>query len=126
MVRSEDQSRFQFGIERPEEELHALRIDWLCVHRLVWWENTGERCAKEVEVVLLKTPPDADIVGEVFSAFHQERREGLALSAGEMKRVIGQGTLGFGEEPAQLLGNFRQGSFTTSKTSLGAMSTKIH
>ena len=81
MVRSEDQSGFQFGIEGPEEELHTLRIDWLYVHRFAWLEHAGEWCPKEVEVVLLKTPPDADVVGEVFREFHQERREGLALSA---------------------------------------------
>jgi hypothetical protein len=37
-----------------------------------------------------KTPPDADVVGEVFGKLYQERRKGLALSAGEMERVIGQ------------------------------------
>src|SRR5215471_15762457 len=99
MVRSQDQSGFQFAVERPEEELQALRRDRLCVHGFPWLEYAGEWCAKEVEVVLLKTPPDADIVGEVFSKLHQEKRKGLTLSAGEMERLIRQRTLGFGEEP---------------------------
>src|SRR3989442_4311747 len=107
MVRSQDQSGFQFGIEGPEEELHALRIDRRCVHRLLWWENTGERCAKEAAIVRFTTPPDADVVGEVFREFHQNRRESLALSAGEMKRLIRQRTVGFGKESVQVLAKLR-------------------
>src|SRR2546425_5632604 len=126
MVRSQDQSGFEFGVECPEEELHALRIHGICVHRFAWLEYAGERCAKEVAIVRFKTPPDADVVGKVFGAFHQDRREGLALSAGEMQGLIGQRTLGFGEEPSQVLSQFRQGSFTASKPSLGSMGTKIH
>jgi hypothetical protein len=80
MVRSQDQSGLQFGIEGPEEELHTLRIHGICVHLFVWWENTGKRCAKKVTIVCFKTPPNADVMRKVFSAFHQERREGLALS----------------------------------------------
>jgi hypothetical protein len=126
MVRSQDQSGFQLGIECPEEELHALRIHGVRVHRFVWLQHAGEWGAKEVTIVRFKTPPDADIVGEVFSKLHQEKREGLTLSAGEMERVIRQGTLGFGEEPGQVLGKFREGTFTASETSLGSMGTKIH
>jgi hypothetical protein len=90
MVRSQNQSRCQFGIEGPEEELDALRIDWLCVHGLIWLKHAGERCPKEIAVVVLKTPPDANIMREVFGKLYQERRKGLALSAGEMECVIGQ------------------------------------
>ena len=71
MVRSQDQSGLQFGIERPEEELHTRRIDWLYVHRFVWLKHAGKRCAEEVVIVRFKTPPDADVVGEVFGKFHQ-------------------------------------------------------
>src|SRR5437763_10259571 len=117
MVRSEDQLRYQFTIERPEKKLHALGVYGFSVHRFAWLAYAGEWCPKEVEVVLLKTPPDADVVGEVFSEFHQDMREGLALSAREMECVIRQRTLGFGEEPGQVLGKFRQGSFTASKPS---------
>src|SRR3989442_1391887 len=126
MVRGEDQSGFQFGIERPEEELHALRSDRRCVHRLFWWEHTGKWGAKEVTIVRFKTPPDADVVREVFRKLYHERREGLTFPAGEMERRRRQRTLGFGEEPGQVLGKFRQGSFTASKPSLGSMGTKIH
>src|SRR5215831_2291927 len=126
MVRSQDQVRVQFAIECPEEELHALRRDRLCVHGFAWLKHAGEGCPKEVEVVLLKTPPDANILRQVFSKLHQDMCEGLTLSAREMERVIRQGTLGFGEEPGQLLSDFRQGAFAASKPLLGAMGTKIH
>src|SRR6266478_1126460 len=43
-----------------------------------------------------------------------------------MECLIGQRTLGFGEEPGQVLGKFRQGAFAASKPSLGSMGTKIH
>src|SRR2546426_10393142 len=126
MVRGEDQSGFQFGIERPEEELHALRSDRRCVHRLFWWEHTGKWGAKEVTIVRFKTPPDADVVREVFRTLYHNMCEGLTLSAREMERLRRQRTLGFGEEPGQVLGKFREGSFAASKPSLGSMSTKIH
>src|SRR5215471_8384713 len=126
MVRSQDQSGFQLGIEGPEEELDALSIQGSSVHRLAWLQHTGKRCAKAVAIVCFKAPPDADVVGEVLGKLDHNMCEGLALSAGEMERVIGQRTLGFGEEPAQVLGNFRQGAFTASKPSLGSMGTRIH
>src|SRR2546427_9162917 len=122
---SKDQIRFQRAIERPEEELETIRIHGGCVHRLVWRAYAGETCTKEVEIVCFKTLPDADILGHVFREFHQDRREGLALSAREMERLRRQGTLGFGEESGQLLGDFRQGAFATSKTSPWSMGTKI-
>src|SRR5437870_1865907 len=122
----QDQSGFQFGIEGPEEELHAIRIHGVSVHRFVWWEHTGEWGVKEVAVVLLKTPPDADVVGEVFGKLDQNMCECLAFPAGEMERLRRQRTLGFGEEPGQVLGKFRQGAFAASKPSLGSMGTKIH
>src|SRR5437867_5851628 len=126
MVRGEDQSGFQFGIECPEEELHALMSDRLCVHRLLWWEHTREWCPKEVAIVRFKTPPDADVVGEVFRKLYHERREGLALSTGEMECVIRQGTLSFGEKLREVCGDFDERSFAASKPALGSMGTKIH
>src|SRR2546425_3710017 len=123
---SKDQLRGQFGIECPEEELDASRIDRCGVHRLVWVEHTGEWGPKEVTIVRFKTPPNANILRQVFSKLHQDMCKGLALSAGEMERLIRQRTLGFGEESIQVLGDFRQRSFTASKTSLGSMVTKIH
>jgi hypothetical protein len=90
MVRSEDQSGFQFGIEGPEEELDALRIQGVSIHRFVGLQHAGEWCPKEIAIVRFKTPPDADVMREVFGKLHQNMREGLALSAGEMERVIGQ------------------------------------
>src|SRR4029453_2347121 len=126
MVRSEDQFGFQFGIEGPEEELDAIRIQGVSVHRFVWLQHAGKRCAKEVAIVRFKTPPDAEVVREVFGKLDHNMRAALALSAGEMERIIGQRPLGFGEEPGQVLGKFRQGAFATSKPSLGSISTKIH
>ena len=90
MVRSQDQSGFQFGIEGPEEELDALWIYGFCVHCLLWLAYAGEWGPKEVAIVRFQTPPDADVVGEVFGELDQDMREGLALSAGEMERLIGQ------------------------------------
>src|SRR4029453_2604372 len=126
MVRSEDQSGFQFGIEGPEEELDAIRIQGVSVHRFVWLQHAGKRCAKEVAIVRFKTPPDADVVREVFGKLDHNMCEGLALSAGEMEGVLGEWPRGFGEEPGQVLGNFREGSFAASKPSLGSMGTRIH
>src|SRR5437762_661814 len=123
---SKDQSGFQFGIERPEEELDALGVDGFRVHRFVWLQHAGEWCPKEIAIVRFKTPPDADVMREVFGKLHQNMRECLSLSAGEMERIIHQRTLGFGEEPGQVLSDFRQGAFTASKPSLGSMDTKIH
>jgi hypothetical protein len=90
MVRSQDQSGFQLGIEGPEEELDALRIQGGSVHRFAWLEYAREWCPKEVAIVVLKTSPDADVVREVFGKLDHNICEGLALSAGEMERVIGQ------------------------------------
>src|SRR5215510_830530 len=126
MVRSQNQSGFQFGIEGPQEELHALRIDRLCIYGLIWLKHTGERCPKEIAIVRFKTPPDANVMREVFGKLHHNMCEGLALSAGDMQCLIGQRPLGFREEPGQVLSNVRQGAFTASKPSLGSMGTKIH
>jgi hypothetical protein len=87
---SKDQLRYQFAIERPEKKLYAIRIHGVRVPLFTWLEHAGEWCAKEVAIVRFKTPPDAHILIQVFSEFHQDRREGLALSAGEMECVIRQ------------------------------------
>jgi hypothetical protein len=78
---SKDQLRYQFTIERPEKKLYAIRIHGVRVHLFTWLEHAGEWCAKEVAIVVLKTPPDANILRQVFGEFHQDMREGLALSA---------------------------------------------
>src|SRR5262249_5889059 len=123
---SKDKLRYQFTIERPEKELDARRIHGVRVHLFAWLEHAGEWCPKKVAIVRFQTPPDANIVREVFDKLDHNMCEGLALSAGEMERLIHQRTLGFGEEPGEVLGKFRQGAFAASKPSLGSMSTKIH
>src|SRR5262249_55223233 len=126
MVRSQNQSGFQFGIEGPQEELYAIRIHGVRIHLFTWLKDAGERCPKEIAIVRFKTPPDANVMREVFGKLHHNMCEGLALSAGEMQCLIGQRPLGFREEPGQVLSNVRQGAFTASKPSLGSMGTRIH
>ena len=90
MIWREDQLGFQFAVERPQKELDTIRVQGVGIHRLVWLENTWESRAKEVEVVLLKAPPDTNILVQVLGKFHQDVRQKLATCASTsdaMRRV---------------------------------------
>src|ERR671915_1879898 len=125
MVRSEDQTRCQCAIERPEEELDASRMHRFGVDLCAWLEYAGEFCAKEVEIIVFKTAPDANVLGHIFSKLDQDMGQCLTFPAGEMQRIIRQRPLGFGEEPCQFLGDFHQWSLVTSQMSLRSMDMKI-
>ncbi len=62
----EDQFRFQFAIERPEEKLDASGIDQVGVHLVVWLEHTGKWRAKKVEIVFFQALPDAGSVRQSY------------------------------------------------------------
>ena len=79
---SKDQFRFQFGIERPKEELDTRGIDRFGVQLVVWLKHTGEWCPKEVEIVRFKTAPDTNSLRQVFGELHEKMRKGLTGATG--------------------------------------------
>jgi hypothetical protein len=75
MVRSKDQVGCQVAIERPEEELDTLRIHGLGSHRLIWLEDAGESRAEEIKIILLKAPPDTNILVQILGKLHKNMRQ---------------------------------------------------
>ena len=126
MIRRENQIRFQFTIKCPEEELDTIRIYRVGVHRLVWLENAGKSRAEEVEIIVLKAPPDTNILVQVLSKLHQDMRQYPACATGEMERVIRQRTLGFMQKTHEVLGHLDEWSLTASKMFVRAVVMKSH
>jgi hypothetical protein len=89
-------------------------------------EHAGKWRTKEVEIVLLQTPPDANILVQVFSELHQDVRQEPALATGEMKRVIRQRPLGLIQEVREVFGQFDERSLTASQTSVRSVVMKSH
>ena len=96
------------------------------IHFLIWLEHAGKWRAKEIEMVLLKAPPDANIVVEVFGKFHQDVRQEPALAIGKMERVIRQRPLGLIQETREVFGQFDERSLTASKMSVRSVVMKSH
>jgi len=52
--------------------LNALLVNYTLSHILTWLENKWEWSTEELDVIPLKTFPDANIIVDILSKFNQD------------------------------------------------------